>query len=82
MFPTVWVQGEISNLKTFIHSSGHCYFSLKDSGAQLSASSCFCDDVRRLLIRKPESGLQVIRELVADSRYTRRKDHFQMVVAR
>lgn len=29
----VWVEGEISNLRQ--HSSGHQYFSLKDSGAQL-----------------------------------------------
>jgi exodeoxyribonuclease VII large subunit len=33
--PTVWVEGEISNLKA--HYSGHLYFSLKDSGAQISA---------------------------------------------
>ena len=32
-FEHVWVQGEISNLS--IPSSGHLYFSLKDSGAQL-----------------------------------------------
>src|SRR5688572_6381831 len=30
----VWVSGEVSNLK--VQSSGHCYFSLKDAGAQLS----------------------------------------------
>lgn len=31
----VWVEGEISNLKTY--GSGHTYFSLKDEGAQLNA---------------------------------------------
>lgn len=31
---SVWVEGEISNFKH--HSSGHIYFSLKDSSAQLS----------------------------------------------
>lgn len=31
----VWVQGEISNFKR--QSSGHCYFSIKDAEAQLSA---------------------------------------------
>jgi len=33
-FPTLWVEGEISNLKK--HSSGHLYFSLKDPEAQIS----------------------------------------------
>ena len=56
LYPSVWVQGEISNLN--LHSSGHCYFSLKDAGAQLSAVM-FRDDVRRLRFR-PEGGLQVI----------------------
>ena len=31
----VWVEGEISNVK--VYGSGHCYFVLKDAGAQLSA---------------------------------------------
>ena len=34
-FPFVWVTGEISNLR--IPGSGHSYFSLKDSNAQISA---------------------------------------------
>jgi exodeoxyribonuclease VII large subunit len=34
-FPAIWVEGEISNLKTA--ASGHTYFVLKDSQAQLSA---------------------------------------------
>ena len=32
-FSRVWVQGEVSNLRR--QSSGHLYFSLKDSGSQL-----------------------------------------------
>ena len=32
-FPALWVEGEISNYK--LHSSGHRYFSLKDSESQL-----------------------------------------------
>src|SRR5882757_1008036 len=56
LYPDIWVQGEISNLNR--HSSGHCYFSLKDAGAQLSAVM-FRDDVRRLRF-KPENGLQVV----------------------
>ena len=34
-FGTVWVEGEVSNVRTF--TSGHCYFTLKDEGAQLPA---------------------------------------------
>ena len=34
-YPAVWVEGEISNLRT--PGSGHSYFTLKDEGAQLSA---------------------------------------------
>ena len=34
-FPLVWVVGEISNLRMPV--SGHCYFTLKDSNAQISA---------------------------------------------
>lgn len=34
-FSSLWIKGEISNLTK--HGSGHWYFSLKDSGAQLGA---------------------------------------------
>src|SRR4030095_10458022 len=34
-FPAVWVEGEISNLRT--PGSGHAYFTLKDETAQLRA---------------------------------------------
>ncbi|NOX89785.1 MAG: exodeoxyribonuclease VII large subunit [Calditrichaeota bacterium] len=33
--PTLWLEGEVSNFKA--HSSGHYYFTLKDSQAQISA---------------------------------------------
>jgi exodeoxyribonuclease VII large subunit len=44
-FAEVWVQGEISNFRR--QESGHCYFSLKDEGAQLSCV-LFRGDAARL----------------------------------
>jgi exodeoxyribonuclease VII large subunit len=35
IFPSVWVEGEVSNLRT--PQSGHCYLTLKDNGAQIKA---------------------------------------------
>jgi exodeoxyribonuclease VII large subunit len=52
----VWVQGEISNFKA--HTSGHHYFSLKDSKAQVSAVM-FRGYNSRLRF-KPVDGLEVI----------------------
>ena len=55
-FSTVWVEGEISNLAK--PSSGHLYFSLKDSKAQIR---CALFKMRgRQLSFSPESGQQVI----------------------
>jgi len=52
----VRVRGEVSGFKK--HSSGHCYFSLKDEGAVLDAV-CWRSVERRLAFR-PEDGLEVI----------------------
>jgi exodeoxyribonuclease VII large subunit len=52
----VWVQGEISNFKA--HTSGHFYFSLKDSKSQVSAVM-FRGSNSRLKF-KPTDGLEVI----------------------
>lgn len=52
----VWVQGEISNFKA--HTSGHHYFSLKDSKSQISAVM-FRGYNSRLRF-KPVDGLEVI----------------------
>lgn len=55
-FTHVWVSGEVSN---FVHhTSGHMYFSIKDSGAQLSAVM-FRGQNRRLMFR-PANGVQVL----------------------
>lgn len=52
----VWVRGEISNFKA--HTSGHHYFSLKDSKSQISAVM-FRGHNSRLKF-KPVDGLEVI----------------------
>ena len=54
-FASVWVEGEISNFKS--HSSGHWYFTLKDSNAQLRAK-CFRSTNTRIRFR-PTDGLHV-----------------------
>ena len=55
-FPDVWVAGEISNLRPA--TSGHLYFTLKDSNAQLRAV-CFRSQARYLKF-KPRDGVSVI----------------------
>ncbi len=55
-FPTVWVEGEISNLRT--PSSGHAYFTLKDDSAQLRCV-LFRGRGRRVAFQ-PEDGMQVL----------------------
>ena len=55
-FPTIWVEGEISNYT--LHSSGHRYFSLKDENAQIRCTLWrFRGDWLRF---EPEDGIQVI----------------------
>ncbi len=51
-----WVRGEVSNLRA--QASGHCYFSLKDAGAQLSAVLFRGDAARQAVALR--DGLQVI----------------------
>jgi exodeoxyribonuclease VII large subunit len=55
-FPSLAVQGEISNFK--LHTSGHAYFTLKDEGAQLSCVM-WRSRVGGLAFT-PEDGMKVI----------------------
>jgi len=55
-FPLIWIQGEISNLRT--PTSGHSYFSLKDGQAQIRAIIFRSEN--ELLPCKLEDGLHVI----------------------
>ncbi len=55
-FPLLWVEGEISNLSR--PASGHWYFSLKDSQAQVRAA--MFRNRNQLLRFKPADGTQVL----------------------
>ena len=53
---SIWVRGEISNLK--FHSSGHIYFTLKDSNAAISA--VMFESYASLMPYDLENGMDVI----------------------
>ena len=74
-FSKVWLSGEISNLKE--HSSGHWYFTLKDTKSQIRAA--MFRGANRNLKFKLESGMKV---LVSGyiSLYTSRGD-FQIIIS-
>jgi exodeoxyribonuclease VII large subunit len=55
-FSDLWVAGEISGSK--MATSGHCYFTLKDRGAQLRCA-CYRATLRYLRF-KPQDGVAVI----------------------
>src|SRR5271154_3309033 len=55
-FANIWVSGEISGTK--LVPSGHCYFTLKDSEAQIK---CVCWKLTYWRLRfKPKDGVQVL----------------------
>ncbi len=55
-FPAVWVEGEITNF--VLHSSGHMYFSLRDSGAVLKCA--MFKRANEKLKFKPKDGMKVM----------------------
>ncbi|MDP6340255.1 MAG: exodeoxyribonuclease VII large subunit [Candidatus Marinimicrobia bacterium] len=55
-FSHVWVQGEISNFKH--HTSGHMYFTVKDSGAELRC--VMFQGFNQSIHFKPEDGMDVL----------------------
>src|SRR6476620_9344048 len=71
---SVWVQGEISNFS--MPSSGHWYFSLKDSGAQVRAAMFI--NKNRLSQFEPKNGLQVL-ALAQVSLYEQRGE-YQLII--
>lgn len=73
-FPAVWVEGEISNFATA--PSGHCYFTLKDANAQLSA--VMFRGVAGKLSFKLADGLAVVAR--GDISVYERRGQYQLVV--
>jgi exodeoxyribonuclease VII, large subunit len=55
-FPGIWVEGEISNF--IFHSSGHMYFTLRDSGSTLKCA--FFKHANQKLKFEPKDGMKVI----------------------
>ena len=55
-FPIIWLKGEISNFKA--HTSGHFYFSLKDSKAQINA--VMFKGFNQQVKFRPTDGMEVI----------------------
>ena len=55
-YPTLWIEGEVSNFK--LHSSGHIYLTLKDEKSQLSA--VFFSRHNQGLRFELKDGLQVL----------------------
>jgi len=73
-FSGIWVEGEISNFKR--HSSGHCYFTLKDDEAQLRA--VMFRSQARFVRLNPQDGM-LVRVLGDISVYEQRGDLQVMV---
>ncbi|MGM0568962.1 MAG: exodeoxyribonuclease VII large subunit [Elusimicrobiota bacterium] len=57
-FSSIWIEGEISRLT--LHSSGHMYFTLKDSGCAIDAVMFKGARLKSKLAFKPERGLKVL----------------------
>jgi exodeoxyribonuclease VII large subunit len=72
--PLTWVAGEISNFKRY--DSGHCYFTLKDSEAQVDA--VMFRHKAQYLDWQPSNGLQV--EVRATATVYEARGKFQLVV--
>jgi exodeoxyribonuclease VII large subunit len=75
-FPSVWVEGEVSNASEA--ASGHVYFTLKDANAQLSV--VVFRNVAGKLAFKLKDGLQVI--VAGEIGVYERRGQYQLVATR
>ncbi|MEQ8289001.1 MAG: exodeoxyribonuclease VII large subunit [Gammaproteobacteria bacterium] len=74
VFPAIWVQGEISNLAR--PGSGHIYFTLKDSSAQVR---CAMFKNRQSGLRfQPENGMEVLAQ--ANISLYEGRGEFQLII--
>jgi exodeoxyribonuclease VII large subunit len=76
-YPLIWLQGEVSNFRHF-QASGHWYFSLKDSRAQISAAM-FRGQNRQVRFT-PEDGSQIL--VMAQVSLYEARGAFQIIVRR
>ena len=74
-FPTLWVDGEISNLA--IAASGHAYFTIKDANAQLAA--VMFRGVTSKVTFKLADGLQVVAR--GEVSVYERRGQYQLIVS-
>ena len=74
-FPTVWVDGEISNLA--VAASGHAYFTIKDANAQLAA--VMFRGVASKVTFKLTDGLQVVAR--GEVSVYERRGQYQLIVS-
>ncbi len=73
-FRNLWVEGELSNYKR--HTSGHCYFTLKDDEAQLRAVMWRSSASR--VFFQPKDGMLV--QVLADASLYETRGDLQLVV--
>lgn len=73
-FSNLWVEGELSNYKR--HTSGHCYFTLKDDNAQLR-SVMWRSSAARVFFQ-PKDGMLV--QVLADASVYEARGDLQLVV--
>ncbi|MBI5806199.1 exodeoxyribonuclease VII large subunit [candidate division TA06 bacterium] len=72
--PRLWVKGEVSNMTA--HSSGHLYFSLKDSGGQVRC--VMFKTAAQSLLLLPQDGMQCL--ALADVTLYERAGQYQLNV--
>ena len=74
--PTIWIEGEVSNFKA--HYSGHYYFTLKDSDAQISAVMWRSRTTQQPFV--PEDGMKI--QVLGNIRLYEKSGRYQIDIIR